>query len=1346
MAVAVVAGGVQPVQAIAAPVPPARAAAAAPDVPASEPRPMPESLYKEWNGTDGVDLTGDPRLRELVADIAELDAEPEVRDAAAAALFGDDEAIMTFLMVGEPEARAKANARKAEKARADRAAIEPLRGTGGPSFNAAVERVLAGTDSDRDAFLAYGAEIARAQDEKTAASAKELADRYRARVTMLAAAAGPGSEVQKAAQAALDAGDAAIATFLKTGYLVAARADADAREAYLREQRERQEAAEQLTELAKKAARASVARKNLLTAHGSGIRALQRASNALVSAGTEARRAAQILAANEAGGQHPPDSFFVVKGEVARQLEYANQAANDAQQASARASVEANILVETGLTYGAQWAQMAVGMAEASRAAVAATQTAQHAITATEATDQARDAQAKAEAHAVQATKWREHAQEHAAAAARLAEAARVQAVAAQDAAARARAARVAAEQAEQQAWAAAKRTRDARLVAESEAAKAAEARRNAERERAAAAAHRKTAESQAASARASRGQAEQLANVAEGARQRAVEQDGIAGGAETNARNEEGNARTSRDRAVGAEHAQQAAEAKAQALEAAAAAARGGAHGVEAQNAANAARGEANTARGAAVGARSAANAATGAAAKARSAATEATRAAARARAFAAEARAHADRANAAANKAEAAAAETHMFAEQANARAAEATTAEIQAAEHSREATRLAEAASAEAVASMRAADRTKAEADAASNEAVSAATQAGIAVQASLAARASSQAVTDPANTAITVVAPFTGSDIDADFIALVAAQAKAVGAEQAKAAADRATEAVRAAELAKAAADRAATEVKPAYDAAAAAAASSAAAARSAADAQAAAAAAAEDGALARAAGARANQADAQAQADARAARQAANAANNDAAIAGRAAAAAEKDAAAARSAASRAETDAAAARGAATRAEAAATAAEAAAASAQQHANNAAEAAKNALGFAIEAQQAADRAEQAAREAAERKRREEAERVGGDARPALSPDEEYMLQLEGGPELLQQYKEGLAAASKSILDFLRENGAEILLEVLGINDAKRCFGEGDVAACLWTVINVASIIAIIAKLPAVGAAVGRVIGGLDKFLETTGLAGRFLDKTLDTLEATKRIPCNCFPAGTPVAVEFGEKAIEDISVGDKVWARELGGDQSRLRTVVGLFNKRAEQLLAISAGGVDLRVTPQHPFWVVNRGWIYAGNLKVGDKLQSLDGTRPTVTGIVSQALATTVYNFEVEGDHNYYITKAQLLVHNCPVLSIISQDSMLVKAAEEAGRNPVLQREMDSLVQKFITGNSNPGIGTKALAGTGLSYLRGREGGRVFFRKVGDSMQIVAKADKSNESKVIDRLIELFGK
>jgi hypothetical protein len=1081
---------------------------------------MPPDPYKEWDGKAGVPADwGDPRLRQLVADNAELAEDIEVRDAAKAALAGGRTAIMAFLNSGLTVAKQRAADRKAETARQNRAAIEPLRGTGGPYLRAEVDRVLAGTDLDRVQFLAYGRTIAEQRDAATTQSARERANENRARVQMLLGVAGP--EVKKAAQDALTAGDAAIEQFLATGYLEAAKRDADEREQFLKDEEARQKAAEALSDLAKRSARANEARRILLIEHGNGVRALQRSSNALILAGNEARKAEQILAANAAGGQHPPDAFDGVKAEVARQQGNATAAAGDANQAATKAKVQADVLVETGLPYGTQWAQMAKGMADAARAAVAASETAKHSIDAAAYTDQARNAQEKAERHAEQAKKWRTHAEEHARAAAQIAEAARVQADAAKDAAARTKASRQAAEAAEAQAWAAAERTRQHRITAEREAANAAAARAVAERERANAAVARARAEQQAAVARAMRREAEAQASVASAARQNAEAQDGVSAAAETNARNEESNAARARDSAYAAEREQRAAEARAGAMDAMATAGRGTAHEQAAFEAALQARNEAHTAAGAAGAARNAANVATGAAAGARGAATEATRAAARARAAAQAAQAAAARANAAANRAEAEAAATHAAALRANSAAADATASETQAAEAAQTATDLANQAASEAMQSLMSAERTKAEADAAAAEAVSSATQASLAVQSATAARESSKAITDPANTAITVVAPFTGQDIDADFVILVAQQARAVGAEQAAAAQRRADEALEAARLAQEAAQRAAAEVKPAFDAAAAAAASSAAAARSAADAQKWAAEAAADGAAARAASERANQADAQAREDAAKARRAANAAANDAAIAGRNAAAAERDAAAARSAASRAESDAAAARGAADRAEADAVAANAAAESAAKHAEGAAEAAKNALASAVEAGKAADRAEEAARKAEEERRKREAAN-SDDPGPPLSDEDEQALFAEGGEELVNEYRAAQDQAKNGLINFIIENGGQILLDEIGYTDAKKCFGEGDVAACLWTVVNVGSLLLLIAKLPQVASAISKIVKGLSQFLEKSAAGRRLLDTMADLMAASK---ARCPDAGRPAAQEF-----------------------------------------------------------------------------------------------------------------------------------------------------------------------------------------------------------------------------
>jgi hypothetical protein len=176
---------------------------------------MPPDPYREWDGQAGVPDTGDPRLRQLVADNAELAEDVEVRDAAKDALAAGRPGIMAFLNGGLTVAKKKADDRKAEEARRNRAAIEPLRGTGGPYLRAEVDRVLAGTDLDRLQFLTYGKAIAEQRDAASLQSTQDRANENRARVQMLVGVAGP--EVKRAAQVALDAGDAAIEQFLATG-------------------------------------------------------------------------------------------------------------------------------------------------------------------------------------------------------------------------------------------------------------------------------------------------------------------------------------------------------------------------------------------------------------------------------------------------------------------------------------------------------------------------------------------------------------------------------------------------------------------------------------------------------------------------------------------------------------------------------------------------------------------------------------------------------------------------------------------------------------------------------------------------------------------------------------------------------------------------------------------------------------------------------------------------------------------------------------------------------------------------------------------------------------------------
>ncbi len=165
---------------------------------------------------------------------------------------------------------------------------------------------------------------------------------------------------------------------------------------------------------------------------------------------------------------------------------------------------------------------------------------------------------------------------------------------------------------------------------------------------------------------------------------------------------------------------------------------------------------------------------------------------------------------------------------------------------------------------------------------------------------------------------------------------------------------------------------------------------------------------------------------------------------------------------------------------------------------------------------------------------------------------------------------------------------------------------------------------------------------------------------------------------CFVAGTPiqladvelasggmVAASLGTQAnaampIERIKQGDVVASRNPNTGQTERKKVVRSFKRTVHEIvhleLADSKTGKvveSLRGTPEHPFFTPT-GQVAMGQLKAGMQVITWRGP-PLVVKAVSREHhpeGIAVYNFEVEGDHTYFIGKAQggIWVHNtCPV-------------------------------------------------------------------------------------------------
>jgi len=380
--------------------------------------------------------------------------------------------------------------------------------------------------------------------------------------------------------------------------------------------------------------------------------------------------------------------------------------------------------------------------------------------------------------------------------------------------------------------------------------------------------------------------------------------------------------------------------------------------------------------------------------------------------------------------------------------------------------------------------------------------------------------------------------------------------------------------------------------------------------------------------------------------------------------------------------------------------------------------------------------------------------------------------------------------------------------DVLLNCKQVANAMLYAAEGDT---LNAAISVAGMVPVLGE-----AAVGAKL--LNKGAKAVKKASAVSDLGKQAIKHADEIPghckqlknglkTGCFTAGTQVVVgaEYDENGvfvqyvtvnIEDIKVGDLVYSYNTLTGETELREVtktVSLQSNHINYLTIEDEFGVEqvIESTDIHPFWVVTDNpdldraardyafengawfehgnleiteygyWVEAKDLRVGDVFLGANGELSTLTGIlrVEQSGGINVFNFSVDGNHNYFILAKEydfgqttVLVHNSnlcgvpgdkavQVTSNIRASKGLTRAAEDAGKR--VQKDLDHLVHELQKGNPNPGIGTKHVL-KDIFEARTKDGARVYYRKVGEGIEIVAKSDKKNQPQVINLLRDLY--
>jgi len=110
-------------------------------------------------------------------------------------------------------------------------------------------------------------------------------------------------------------------------------------------------------------------------------------------------------------------------------------------------------------------------------------------------------------------------------------------------------------------------------------------------------------------------------------------------------------------------------------------------------------------------------------------------------------------------------------------------------------------------------------------------------------------------------------------------------------------------------------------------------------------------------------------------------------------------------------------------------------------------------------------------------------------------------------------------------------------------------------------------------------------------------------------------------------------------------------------------------------------GDVISTTGEHPFWVVDKGWVEAKDLVVGDLLQTGDGRIVDVDKVEKREGKFPVYNFKVEGIPTYFVSDLGILVHN-------ANYSNKVRVGRWMSSDEFAKMQQTGVVQESYTGTT----------------------------------------------------------
>ena len=132
---------------------------------------------------------------------------------------------------------------------------------------------------------------------------------------------------------------------------------------------------------------------------------------------------------------------------------------------------------------------------------------------------------------------------------------------------------------------------------------------------------------------------------------------------------------------------------------------------------------------------------------------------------------------------------------------------------------------------------------------------------------------------------------------------------------------------------------------------------------------------------------------------------------------------------------------------------------------------------------------------------------------------------------------------------------------------------------------------------------------------------------------------------CFPAGTLIQTQHGTKPIENIQIGDLVWAYDEDTNTTALQPVVDIMENESDHTISLFTEYEVIETTALHPFYT-QEGWKDASELQAGDQIKTQSHEIIEIKDTKFNYEPKKVYNFTVGNFHTYFVGALAWLVHN----------------------------------------------------------------------------------------------------